>query len=219
MNPCSDHYTPAACAAAGCEFALMAGLVRRPQPATEQQQHDEMCPATMPEHDGSFTRLTAGQPYQAHPPDRQAASLGALHAGQVATICEILADVLDSKIWLFYEQIKDGVVLWKEWQADAERLDFIAEVRRRIYAKAAPATRHPTASSDGSERGPAMTDHMCPACRGKGDLPGFDRTCRHCNGSGVWRPEPSTTPRPSTAADDPDHFNPAKGGNDVSDNW
>lgn len=25
--------------------------------------------------------------------------------------------------------------------------------------------------------------------------------------------------RPPTAADDPDHFNPAKGGNDVSDNW
>lgn len=68
-----------------------------------------------------------------------------------------------------------------------------------------------------------LTDNqrMCPDCRGKGQYAGLDITCRRCNGSGTWRsaPELTITPRPPSATDDPDHFNPAKGGNDVSDNW
>lgn len=31
--------------------------------------------------------------------------------------------------------------------------------------------------------------------------------------------EPATTPRPPSAADDPDHFNPAKGGNRAGDDY
>lgn len=96
---------------------------------------------------------------------------------------------------------------------------------------------------------------MCPDCHGKGDYPSLDITCRRCNGSGMWRPEPArqetiqhhpfspigdshlcawvrgvgddsvcgseesaachpaTTPRHPTAADDPDHLRPDKGGN------
>lgn len=37
---------------------------------------------------------------------------------------------------------------------------------------------------------------MCLDCRGKGDYPGLDITCRRCNGSGVWRPEPAMVQPP-----------------------
>lgn len=70
-------------------------------------------------------------------------------------------------------------------------------------------------------RRPVPADQrMCSDCRGKGTYTGLD-TCRRCNGSGMWRPapEPTTTPRPPTAADDPDHFNPVKGGNRAGDDY
>lgn len=67
---------------------------------------------------------------------------------------------------------------------------------------------------------------MCPACRGKGNYPGLDITCRRCNGSGLERLHQSNcaaspdhygdcndgigeVPQPTTPADDPDQ--PATG--------
>lgn len=64
-------------------------------------------------------------------------------------------------------------------------------------------------------------DRLCGDCKGKGEYPGLDRTCRRCNRSGMWRPErePSSTPRPPTAADDRDYLRPEKGGNRAGDDY
>lgn len=73
--------------------------------------------------------------------DRPADSLGRLDGHGLAALRQILLDTLDRKVWLLYEKRAAGVVLWKEWQADQERLDFCDAVAKAIVDAATPATR------------------------------------------------------------------------------
>lgn len=54
----------------------------------------------------------------------------------LAMVRRVVLETLDSKTWLLYEQIQDGVVLWKEWQADKERLELCDEICARIISDA-----------------------------------------------------------------------------------
>ena len=80
---------------------------------------------------------------------------------------------------------------------------------------------------------------MCPDCRGKGNYPGLDITCRACHGSGLEQSRKAIarenlclaceepTPDPYcpacteryAALRDPDHLRPAKGGNQATDDY
>lgn len=94
------------------------------------------------------------------------------------------------------------------------------QIRTRIHGERFCSAGH-TFTLKESREAEARDTRLCPDCRGKGNYTGLDITCRRCNGSGMWRPEcePATTPRPPTAADDPDHLNPAKGGNKAADDY
>lgn len=79
--------------------------------------------------------------------DRGADSSGQLDGHGLAALRQILLDTLDRKVWLLYEKRAAGVVLWKEWQADQERLDFCDAVAKAIIDAATPATRQPAVTA------------------------------------------------------------------------
>lgn len=117
------------------------------------------CPTCKKRNFSSYPDFTAhiGNPTCANeavaddPRDRpELCGLARLDVSAVVEICEILADVIDDGIE--FETIKDERRAWQfypqgniDWRADdpfsdADRLDFIAEVRKRIWQRAAPAT-------------------------------------------------------------------------------
>lgn len=108
------------------------------QADTSEPQYDD----TVPEHDGSFTRLTAGQPYRSEPQ-----GLGRLDAHGLAQLRAIVAQVIHQghKVCAV-----EGCTLWHPWRFIFDMhgnpkpeltAAFCDAVSAAIVAAAAPATQ------------------------------------------------------------------------------